>query len=157
MLTCDKSTINIYGAVRLWARRPDLSIFLEHSGPNIITTAGKARVATIFATNDTSFRIPEYMRIGTGSAVPTEADTGLAGVILASSLAALTYNENEVSLTATFTNAGGTDWEVNEAGIFTDAPENLLFARFLTPKFIVDPGGYCTILWKIGFGSTPNL
>lgn len=144
--------MRVRGFVTIKYTDPSGKLRLNYTGSNIVTLAGKVRVAEVFSTNDLSKKLPAYMRIGDGAVPPTVDDTGLSGVVHASALAALLQISNEITWTATFSN-NPINWIVNEVGMFTDAPENLLFARFLSPKFTLEVGGAAMIDWKIAFGS----
>ena len=103
--------------------------------PNVVTTAGLARLAALIA--GTGATAPTHMAVGTGATAATAGDTTLATEVDRNALVATTAAGAVVTYRAFWAKGDGNTNTLAEVGLFDAASVGTLIARTILSSTVV--------------------
>lgn len=142
-------SIKLSGKVKIQVFESD-DLINEINIPNIITTVGKAYVASRIANGSTTAM--SHMAIGSSQTVQTLNDTFVIQENLRASLYSITVTGSEVEYVAIFTPPSGTDRSISEAGILNAASAGSLLCRTTFPPITQSTSQTVAITWVVSVG-----
>jgi hypothetical protein len=146
-MNTENTSLVIKGYVHIVLTDAQGNIKQEEEGPNLITTVGKAFVATALITG-TSITFG-YMAVGTSTTAPSISQTALVGSELGR---VASTNTNPTSVTTQFVGsfgAGTGTGTIEEAGLFSAASAGSMFSRYLTGTYVKGATDTLAITWTI--------
>ena len=142
-----KDSFTLKGRVHVVLAGPDGKVIKEEEGENLVTTNGKAFVATALITLTASTF--GYVAIGTSNAAVAVGQTALQGSELAR-VAATTSNPTSTTTKwiASFGAGVGTG-TIEETGIFNAGAAGTMLNRYLTGTYVKGALDTLTVTWTV--------
>lgn len=142
----NKDTLTATGRLTIKVIGSDGAVKHTQEAKNLVVTVGKTYIASRMV--GSAATVMTHMALGTGTATPVIANTGLgteAGRVVMSTF---TASANVVTATATFPAGTGTG-AITEAGIFNAASAGTMLCRTTFPTVNKAAGDSISITWAV--------
>jgi hypothetical protein len=144
-----RSNVVLTGLLLIRKFNEKMELVFETEIPNLVVTTGKEYIASRLISNDNA--VMGYMSIGDDPAAAALNQTNLGNELSRVAVSSTLASGSATTFTATFGAGSGTG-SIQEAGIFNDATDGIMFARTTFPVISKSSGETITISWIVSVG-----